>query len=93
MKNLLIILPILLSGCSSTYYAKVGAGYKVSESDIKWNDGSATHPISARMEVGAENGPYSYGVTHRSQYFTGKPFNNNNEYQVTEIFVDYKFEF
>lgn len=93
MKKSIIILALLLTGCSSTYYAKIGAGYKFSESNIEWDDKSTNHPISARMEIGAKKGPIIYGVSHRSQYFTGPPFNDKMEYEATEVFIDYEFEF
>jgi len=92
MKKLLLVSLLLLSGCTSTpTYIKLGAGYKFTESDIKWRDGSGTNPISARIEVYKENGNVSYGISHHSQWFTGFPFNNNLEYSKTEVFVDYKF--
>lgn len=93
MKYLIIVLSLLLSGCANSYYAKVGAGYKLQESQIDWYDGSSNDPISARMEVGAKSGPIIYGLSHRSQYFTGTPFNSKSEYHVNEIFVDYEWQF
>lgn len=88
-----LIATLLLAGCSSTPYVKIGAGYKVQEIDIKFKDGSATHPISARIEAGIKQGDWTYGVSHHSQWFTGKPFNDNMEYSKTELFVDYIWEF
>ena len=90
MKYLLVILFLLCSGCSSTYL-KVGAGYKLNETNINWYDGSSSDPISARIELYKESGDLSYGISHHSQWFTGFPFNNNLEYSKTEVFIDYKF--
>lgn len=73
-------------------YAKVGAGYIVDQTRIKWNDGKGDRsPISARFELGCERKNTSYGLSHHSQWFEGFPFNNNNEPQKTEVFIDYKF--
>lgn len=91
-----IILLILLQGCTGTkYYTKIGVGLK-DEIKIKYNDGGDNRDledkISARIEVGAEYGNIIYGVSHSSQWLTGFPFDNSQEYSKTEIFVDYKFK-
>lgn len=91
--SLTLTSPLTLTGCAESYYTKVGAGYKIDETNIQWYDSSPTSPISARIEVGAKKGNFLYGINHRSQYLSGKPFNNNSEYQVTEVFVDYVWEF
>lgn len=94
MKTLLILLSLLLSGCSSTKcftYGKVGAGYKFDEAVIYYNGETLHDPISARLEIGKQCERWSYGVSHHSQWFNGKPFNNNNEYHKSEIFIDYTF--
>ncbi len=93
----LIIIPltlITLSGCTSTgSYFKVGVGYKLESTEINWEDGSVgDHPLSARFELGVERGAVSYGISHDSQWVTGKPFNDDMEYSKTELFIDYKFE-
>ncbi len=95
-KLLALITALTIVGCSSVPYAKVGIGYKIEEETITWVDaeGKRTEfddPITARFELGLENGSWSYGLSHDSQYFTGKPFNNDHEYSKTEIFVDYKY--
>jgi hypothetical protein len=90
MKPFLIVAAILLCGCSTTY-VKVGAGYKLQESDIDWRDGSDNHPVSARVEVYKKQGALSYGVAHHSQWLQGRPFNDGLEYSKTEVFIDYTF--
>lgn len=92
--KLVLLVPIIfVFGCSSNNtYLKVGAGYKFSETEINYYDGSRNHPISARFELGVEKGNLTYGISHDSQWFQGFPFNNNMEYGKSEIFVDYKFE-
>lgn len=93
--SLLIIL--LLTGCSSVPYIKVGAGYKLNETKIDWynkyNTTRGNHPISARIDLGFDYQNWSYGLSHHSQYLTGAPFNNASEYSKTELFIDYKWSF
>ena len=50
-------------------------------------------PITARFELGMECvwENVTCGISHHSQFLSGFPFNNNMEYQKTEVFVDYKF--
>lgn len=92
MKKLMIIIPILLNSCASQgYYVKAGIGLKIQETDIKWYDGSSNHPVAARLEAGKRMGSWTYGISHTSQWFTGWPVNNNNEYQKTELFLDYEW--
>lgn len=86
---LTLITALMIVGCSSVPYAKVGIGYKIEEETITWVDaeGKRTEfddPITARFELGS----WSYGLSHDSQYFTGKPFNNDHEYSKTEICVE-----
>ncbi len=93
----LVIIIILVSGCSSTPYIKVGAGLKVQESVTHYYGEAGrinmSHPITARIEVGIESDALTYGVSHHSQWFTGFPFNNDKEYSKTELFVDYTWRF
>jgi major membrane immunogen (membrane-anchored lipoprotein) len=103
MKTTLLFAAILLTGCSSMSdpYLKIGAGYKFYENKIThtYADGtkqSFDDPISARVELGfvkcmVEN--VSCGATHRSQWFSGAPFNDDKEYGVTEVFIDYTYKF
>lgn len=95
MIKLTAILTVLtISSCANHVpYVKVGAGYKFKEADITWNDGNVNHPISARIELGVENGPWSYGYSHHSQWFTGWPVDNGLEYSKDEVFIDYKWSF
>ena len=60
---------------------------------MNYRDGSSNSPISARAEAGIENGPWTYGVSHHSQYLVGWPLNDDMEYEKTEIFVDYTWRF
>lgn len=96
VKLLTASLLILLSGCSSTCttYGKVGAGYKFDEIeliDLDTNE-RMNDPLTARFELGKECAAWSYGVSHHSQWLTGKPFNNKDEYSKSELFIDYKWE-
>jgi hypothetical protein len=101
MKKLLVIAALLLTGCSAIQdpYLKVGAGYKFAETNVAFLVNGkrvvADDPISARVELGAnciiEN--VTCGVTHRSQWFSGAPFNNDKEYSVTEFFAEYTYWF
>lgn len=94
---IVLLIIILASGCSHTPYIKAGAGYKLSETDMLWVNEHKTvqgnHPVSARLEAGFEAGNWTYGVSHHSQFATGAPFNNDPEYQKTEVFVDYTWRF
>ena len=97
MKYILILL--LITSCSSTPYAKVGAGIKFDETNLTWTDSKtgekykSNTPFSARFELGFENENWSYGLSHHSQWFNGAPFNKSGEYYKTEIFVDHKWTF
>ena len=95
----LIVLLLAISGCSITPYAKIGTGYKFQEQNMTWTNhrtgvqNKADDPVSARFEVGARTGNWTYGISHHSQWFTGEPFNNGGEYYKTEWFVDYEYKF
>lgn len=77
-------------------YFKVGAGYKVAQHDsfryqgqlYKFDDVS---PYSARFELGVQKGRFTYGVAHYSQWDSGFPFNDKEEPNRTELFIDVKF--
>lgn len=100
MKKLAILLLSVSYNCFACDgpYLKIGAGYKIQETDHFYNveTGARTNiqfsdPLSARIELGIEKGNISYGVSHHSQWRTGFPFNNEDEIQKTEVFIDYKF--
>lgn len=104
MKKLILLLPLLfLGGCAITekqecvpnLFAKAGAGIKTQETTIEWWDGTDdsnfANKISARFEAGVECGSWSGGISHHSNYFVGRPFNDHSEYSKTELFVDYKW--
>jgi hypothetical protein len=102
MKLAIALSALILTGCSAIDlpYVKVGAGYKFQETAIVFNNNNGAKangdsPVSARIEVGANCllPEVTCGVSHRSQWATGAPFNNRNEYSVTEVFVDYTFYF
>lgn len=85
-----------IAECDEIYF-KVGAGYKfeqtkyfVSENTGQINKIKFNDPLSARIETGVDCGKWSYGISHHSQWRTGFPFNNENEIQKTEFFIDYK---
>lgn len=87
-----LVLILLISACSCNPYGKVGVGYKVDETEVRYNGKIADDPYSARFELGKECKKYTYGVSHHSQWMSGAPFNNDGEYQKTEVFIDYKFD-
>lgn len=97
LKTLTITIAIVLStGCTTVVdkgYFKVGAGYKLDQTEIRYRDGSTDHPISARFEVGIKEKNITYGISHDSQWFSGWPLDDDMEFQKTEIFIDYKFTF
>ena len=98
MKLILIALT-MITGCStiSDPYLKVGAGYKFAETKIKHRITQQQYddPISARIEIGAQCiiKEVTCGINHRSQWFSGAPFNDDKEYGVTEFFIDYTYKF
>ena len=108
MKKLLTLLTaVMITGCANQVpYFKVGAGYKVSETEhqyctnshsngfmtVSTNCVTGNNPISARIQLGVEDGNFRYGIDHHSQWMQGAPVNDDSEYQKTEIFVDYVFK-
>ena len=60
LKTLIVAATTLMTtGCSTMEqygYLKIGAGYKVDQTEIHYRDGSTDHPISARFEAGIEKG-------------------------------------
>lgn len=73
------------------FYLAVGAGYKLEEHRIVHNGEAINDPITARIEVGYQLDGWSAGVTHRSQWFSGWPVNDSEEYNVTELFIEYRW--
>lgn len=78
-------------------YVSIGAGYKIHESKLyykndngdkyEWND-----PYSARIEIGYNYSKnIKFGISHHSQWFSGFPLNDKEEYGKTELFIDYTF--
>lgn len=78
-------------------YIKIGSGYKLIETEyLVLDDGSRMGietggKISARIEIGKESGNWSYGFAHQSQWFSGFPFDKDEETEKSEIFIDYKW--
>lgn len=97
MKNILIFLLLFSSQSYADIYIKVGTGYKLIEMDNIITPSGKKIPIntggkfSARIEIGAETGNWSYGLSHHSQWADGYPVNDRKEPQKTEIFIDYKW--
>ena len=95
---LFLLVLFLPSMCSADIYIKIGTGYKLIETDhivrangekIYFNTGGK---LSARIEIGKESGNWTYGLSHHSQWLSGFPVNEDgNEYQKSEIFIDYKW--
>lgn len=99
VSKLLLVWLLVMLGAAGTradnsdgnYYLAVGTGYKFTEYSIYVQDAAINDPVTARIELGYEVGGWSYGVTHRSQWFSGWPVNNDQEYNVTEVFVEYRW--
>lgn len=84
--------PIFVPKAKADDYLKVGIGYKLDEFGIYEQGKIIDEPLSARIEYGYESGPLTFGVAHRSQWLRGWPVNDLEEYHVTEVFIDYKFD-
>ena len=76
-------------------YAKLGLGYKFSETEDVYNTNnelvfSGGRNPSARIDIyGKWDNGISVGIGHQSNYRDGTPFNDRPEYHKTEIFIDY----
>lgn len=104
LRDLLLVLALvglcifISSKAKADIYIKIGSGYKLIETDhivratgekVYFNTGGK---LSARIEIGKESGNWTYGLSHHSQWLSGFPVNEDgNEYQKTEIFLDYKW--
>lgn len=101
MKLIPILLLLLLSACSVTQkpYVAMDIGYKLHETHIEYiREDSLTdssHPISTGIESGViiDDTGFTYGIRHDSQLFDGFPFNNDPEYQRTQLFIRYTHVF
>ncbi len=106
MKYILILLALSFNVSASEFdlesflnktYITVGIAHKIQETELSYTKGdgkrySMNDPTSAIFEIGYQYSKnITFGLSHHSQYFTGKPFNNRNEYAKTEIFLSYKF--
>lgn len=92
-----IISFVVAINAKADIYIKIGSGYKLIETDhivrttgekVYFNTGGK---ISARIEIGKESGNWTYGVSHHSQWLQGFPFDDEDELQKTELFVDYRW--
>lgn len=94
MKYLILILIVLISGCSSfgDPYLKFGLGYKFHETDIS-HSVDCNSKITVPIELGMELGGFSYGIKHESDLICGKPFKDGIEYTNDQVFIGYKFYF
>ena len=96
--NLLIVAVLFSCSVDSAElypYAEIGIGYKIAEPNYVTYAGERLDidfggNDSALFEVGLEAKSYSFGLAHDSQYSTGWPFNDRDEYHKTEIFIKYK---
>lgn len=77
-------------------YIRLGIGYKFQEPDhVIYNNEKLSVSFggkdSALIEAGFERGNFSIGIKHDSQWSTGWPINNREEYYKTEAFLSYKW--
>lgn len=98
----LILVSCSISASNFYPYASVALGYKLDEAeysyDVKvdgWHEDTYKADFggndTAIFEAGIEtNYNISFGLKHDSQWSTGKPFNDKDEYHKTEIFIRYK---
>jgi hypothetical protein len=95
---LLLLIPSIAMACDNhrEIYVKIGTGYKVDQ-DRYFNYRGVQYkyldrdPYSARFEIGIEQGRWTYGVSHHSQWASGFPFNDRGEPYKTEVFIDYRY--
>lgn len=98
MKKLLLSALLSIPSCTpavaDSIYLKVGAGYKFDELALYSSKTREmiSDPLTARIEVGYEKGPLTFGVSHHSQWLRGWPVDDKLEYYKTELFVDYKID-
>jgi len=92
---------------SKGYFTSIGVGYKIAcdsrvvskardpdflteEEYFKINEGYLGK-ITARFSIGRNFKHYTLSLDHHSQYFTGKPVNNEWEYHVTSFNISKTF--
>ena len=82
-------------GCTSLpdTYLTIGTGLKINETNVYFDENKFTDPISARIQLEFQiSESLSIGYNHRSQWFSGAPFNSESEYNLDELFIDYRFK-
>ena len=78
-------------------YVTIGTGYKFDEERVYSTDSKGVRRllddhITARIEIGYQVSKHlTVGISHHSQWLSGSPFNDTNEYYKTEFFIDYTF--
>jgi len=93
----------MLTACSSIpcsgLYGKIGAGYALSDSyteqgvDDYGSVFKKNSPYVARLEAFTKCGNnINIGYSHRSQWLTGWPINDDKESNRDEVFFDYAFK-
>ncbi|MDB4352462.1 hypothetical protein OAA60_03415 [Porticoccaceae bacterium] len=76
----------------SKTHITIGAAYKLNENIRNYNGEPYKSSPTARLEVYYQYDKFiRFGVSHHSQWLKGKPFNDDWEYQKTELFIDYTF--
>ena len=92
MKHALILIVILITGCSSQEwkpYSEIGLGYKVLGTDELRKTGR--NP-TAHIEAGyVSKSGWQVGLSHDSHLLDGSPFNNNKEWDVNNIIIQKRF--
>ena len=91
MKMLILMLALTIMGCSSTPYIKAGIGYKIHGSVTNYKP--CDNNIIGRIEAGFLLDSYTIGISHKSQLFCGRPFNDLNEIIIDQVFIDKTWTF
>jgi len=103
-KLILMLLIVVLSGCSATPKGcdgvlSIGAGYKLFQTKShylnEYNELTKRHNsgVSGRLNLGMECEKIRTGYEHRSDVFNGRPFNDNLDTTTDEIYIDYVIRF
>jgi hypothetical protein len=92
MNLIILVLVLLLSGCSSSPYIQIGIGYQL-DGATDWylqtdRDWTCNNKDTFHGEVGTtwDNG-WSIGYHHQSHTSCGRPFNKDPELYKDEILV------